>query len=142
MKKYVSLKIVKKENNECVVDDESEILYDDNIIINSSIIIDIENTSIEDANENNNEINLNEKYLVVKKFINECIKTEVENDRIRFGISEIYDMFKKWNKTNKSLKGRNDFKQYFEECGFKIDKKKGISNDGDIDKRGYKIEFI
>ena len=77
----------------------------------------------------------------ITQFVNECIR-EPTNPRLRIGIREIMDFYKKWCKTkgidNKSSK---ILKDTLNKSGFREDKSKGIDLKGNPGKRGYRIEF-
>ena len=71
-----------------------------------------------------------------------CKKTEQKN--LRIGISEIYDKYKTWCKTQnkKCLKIQKKFKEEFEKMNFHIEESKGVDLENHPGKRGYNISIV
>ena len=109
----------------------------------SLTIIEPTNTAIEPTNTTIEPTNtaieptLNSNLL---EFINSCCK-KTENTRLRFGITDIYNIYKSWciNKHKSELLNPQNFKNEFEKFNFKIEKSKGVSIEGKRHKIGYNI---
>ena len=81
------------------------------------------------------------KDVQIERFVKECIR-EPTNPRLRIGLREIMNVYKKWCK-NKGIgqKGSKIMKGELNKFRFRYDKSKGIDLKGKLNKRGYKIDF-
>jgi hypothetical protein len=68
-----------------------------------------------------------------------CKNTDKKN--LRFGIKEIYEIYKNWCNINskKILKTQKKFKEEFEKLNYKKEKSKGVDLNNNSGKRGYNI---
>ena len=79
-------------------------------------------------------------YNDVLLFTNSCCeKTEKKN--LRFGIKDIFNIYKEWCKINnkKKLESQKIFKEEFEKINYKEEKSKGVDINNRSGKRGYNI---
>lgn len=79
----------------------------------------------------NNDINL---------FISTCFK-KTDNKRLRFGLKDIFTIYKEWCEKNdkKKLKTQKEFKEELEKLNYKEEISKGVDINKKSHKRGYNI---
>ena len=84
--------------------------------------------------------NISTEPLIILLFANSCCKkTDIKN--LRFGIKDIYNIYKTWCKINnkKILKTQKKFKEEFKKINYKEENSKGIDVNNKPGKRGYNI---
>jgi hypothetical protein len=101
--------------------------------------ISITRPRVDDISETSSETTEQTTETNVAEFASKCC-SNTTNSKLRFGIAEIYNIYKEWcTKNNKISLGRKTFKEDFEKLDYKEAASKGVNIDGDSGKRGYNI---